>query len=152
MIEVDTLHELLPMVGRTLGASRWHLVDQALIDRFADVTGDHAWYHVDAPRAAAEMPDGRTIAHGLLTLSLVPALTAEIVRVRRHGRALVAGYDRVRFIEPVRCGDRLQLTLAVEAATIDDKGRVTLVYGCTMALEGSTRPAMVALLRLVLPA
>jgi acyl dehydratase len=91
---------LLSAVGSELGTSDWFRIDQQRIDLFAETTGDHAWVHVD-PERAADGPFGRTIAHGLLTLSLVTMLAAQTFRVRGLRSALHYGYDRVRFIRPV---------------------------------------------------
>ncbi len=103
--------------GAEIGCNDWVTIDQPLIDRFADVTGDRNWYHVDLERAARELPGGRPIAHGLLTLSLVPGLAGQIVQVRRHGRAFNYGFDRVRYPVPVAAGDRVRLRMLVLAPT-----------------------------------
>src|SRR5690606_15381221 len=104
-----TLDTLRDFVGRELGVSGWVTVDQDRIDRFAEVTGDRQWIHVDTERARRESPHGTTIAHGLLTLSLLPALRAE-VGVVPDGVARVVnyGYDRIRFLSPVRSGARIR--------------------------------------------
>src|SRR5690606_11944237 len=101
MPEGYTLDTLAEHVGRELGVSGWRTVDQATIDAFADVTGDHQWIHVDVERARHESPHGATIAHGLLTLSLLPAMRAEVGVVPGGvGRVLNYGYDRIRFLAP----------------------------------------------------
>ena len=86
MFEVETPKDLLQHVGRELGPSDWMTVDQAMIDKFAEATGDHQWIHVDVERARKEMPGGKTIAHGYLTLSLVPRLAATLTRVKKRSR------------------------------------------------------------------
>ena len=131
MLSVDTLAELAEHVGQEIGCSDWVTIDQSLIDRFAEVTGDRNWYHVDRERAARELPGGRPIAHGLLTLSLVPGLAGKIVQVRRHGRAFNYGFDRVRL---------RMLVLAADPAP----GGTMLKRRYTMELEGADKPAMVA--------
>ncbi|MFT3820865.1 MAG: MaoC family dehydratase [Rubrivivax sp.] len=143
MLSVDTLAELAAHVGRDVGCSGWITIEQALIDRFADVTGDRNWYHVDRERAARELPGGLPIAHGLLTLSLVPGLAAQIVEVRRHGRAFNYGFDRVRFPQPVAAGDRVRLHMHVLAADAVPGGTM-LKRRYTMEREGAAKPAMVA--------
>lgn len=150
MTTVDTLHELTQRVGESLGVSDWLTVDQSLIDRFADVTGDRNWYHVDTERAAREMPNGKTLAHGLLTLSLVPGLAAQVLNVRHHGRALNYGLNKVRFPTPVPVGSRVRLHVKISSATQQERG-VLLGRTYTMELEGDSKPAMIAdMLTLVL--
>jgi acyl dehydratase len=143
MISIDTLSELSSYVGQEIGCTDWVTVDQDLIDRFADVTGDRNWYHVDAERAARELPGGRTIAHGLLTLSLVPGLVSQILEVRRHGRAFNYGLDKVRFPSPVPVGGRLRMRMAVLSAERTGNGTL-LKRRYTIELEGAAKPAMVA--------
>jgi acyl dehydratase len=143
MLSLDTLAELKDHVGQDLGCSDWLRIDQGLIDRFADITGDRNWYHVDLERAARELPGGLPIAHGLLTLSLVPGLASQIVQVRRHGRAFNYGFDRVRYPMPVRAGDRIRLHMHVLAAD-SAPGGTMLRRRYTMELEGAAKPAMVA--------
>ena len=143
MIEVDTLAELAAYVGKTVGFSDWILIDQERIDQFAEITGDLNWYHVDRERAARELPDGLPIAHGLLTLSLVPGLAGQIVRIRHHGRAFNYGFDKVRFPAPVQVGAHLRLHMQVQSAQQDARG-VLLKRRYTMELQGSPKPAMMA--------
>ena len=100
MVFLEGRAGLLSAVGSELGTSDWFPIDQRRVDLFAETTGDHAWIHVD-PARAADGPFGRTIAHGLLTLSLVTMLAAQTFRVRGLRSALHYGYDRVRFIRPV---------------------------------------------------
>src|ERR671930_237452 len=96
MIEVDRPADLAQYVGKEIGVSDWFTVDQAMIDRFADATGDHQWIHVDVERARREMPGGKTIAHGYLTLSLVPRMAATLLQITRRARGLNYGSNRVR--------------------------------------------------------
>jgi acyl dehydratase len=150
MLTVDTLADLTGYIGQTLGCSGWTSIDQAMIDRFADITGDRNWYHVDLERAADELPGGRTIAHGLLTLSLVPGLAGQIVAVRNHGRALNYGLNKVRFPAPVPARSRLRLWMKVLSAQPVKDGTM-LIRDYTMELEGASKPAMAAeMLTLVL--
>ena len=143
MISVDTLSELSSYVGQEVGWTDWVTVDQDLIDRFADVTGDRNWYHVDTARAARELPGGQTIAHGLLTLALVPGLVGQILEVRRHGRAFNYGLDKVRFPSPVPVGGRLRMRMTVLSAERTGEGTM-LKRRYTIELEGAKKPAMVA--------
>src|SRR5207247_1849093 len=96
--------DLLPHVGRELGPSEWMTVDQAMIDKFADATGDHQWIHVDVERARREMPGGKTIAHGYLTLSLIPRMAATLLEITRRGRGINYGSNKIRLISPVPAG------------------------------------------------
>src|SRR5438876_5651403 len=101
MLTFEYPNELLQHIGRELGPSEWITLDQAMIDRFADATGDHQWIHVDVERARREMPGGKTIAHGYLTLSLVPRMAATLLGVTRRSRGINYGSNKVRFIGPV---------------------------------------------------
>jgi len=143
MLEIDTVADLAKHVGQKVGVSDWLVIDQPLIDRFADVTLDRNWYHVDIERAAREMPGGKTIAHGLLLLSLIPGLTQQIVKVRRYGRVLNYGFNKVRFMTPVPVDSRVRIHSSVASATRVDKG---LLIGRenVMELEGVEKPAMAA--------
>ena len=140
---VDTLLDLPGLVGAELEPSPWVTVDQGMIDRFADVTDDHNWTHVDLARAARDNPHGKTIAHGLLTLSLVVGMAQKIVAVRRQVKAFNYGFDKVRFIEPVPVGSRVRLHMKVQSAEQRPSG-IMIQREFTMELEGATRPAMVA--------
>src|SRR5258707_12881762 len=111
MIELERPADLAQYVGKEIGVSDWFTVDQAIIDKFADATGDHQWIHVDVERAKREMPGGKTIAHGYLTLSLVPRLAATLYRVKNRSRGLNYGSNRVRFTGPVPAGARVRLRL-----------------------------------------
>ncbi|HLT48361.1 MAG TPA: MaoC family dehydratase [Rubricoccaceae bacterium] len=144
MPEGYTLDTLAEHVGRELGVSGWRTVDQATIDAFADVTGDHQWIHVDVERARHESPHGATIAHGLLTLSLLPAMRAEVGVVPGGvGRVLNYGYDRIRFLAPVKAGARVRAR--VELLDAQPKGDGVLVTTRnTVEIEGEEKPALVA--------
>lgn len=135
-------------VGEHLGDSSWIVIDQERIDLFAEATGDHQWIHVDAARAA-EGPFGTTIAHGFLTLSLIPVLLDEILEVRRLSAFINYGTDKVRFLRPVPVNSRVQAS-----ATLSSVEHVALGVRATMSLEvrleGGGRPACVAELITVL--
>jgi acyl dehydratase len=143
MLEVETPAGMDEHVGRVLGVSDWLTVTQEMINLFADATGDHQWIHVDVARAARELPGGRTIAHGYLTLSLVPRLAAEIYRIRRRSRSLNYGSNKVRFTNPVPAGARIRLQLALKASEPVEGGR-RLISEATVEIEGQPRPALVA--------
>src|SRR5262249_10990234 len=104
MLVLEKPADLTAYVGKEICISEWFTVDQAMIDKFADATGDHQWIHVDVERAKREMPGGKTIAHGFLTLSLVPRMNQTIYRVEKRSRGLNYGSNRVRFTGPVPAG------------------------------------------------
>jgi acyl dehydratase len=144
MLKVEKPQDLLQHVGEELGPSEWLTVTQEMIDKFADATGDHQWIHVDVERAKKEMPGGKTIAHGYLTLSLLPQLAPTLMRVEKRRRGLNYGSNRVRFTAPVPAGARVRLRQKlVKVEPVEDNGfRVTSEM--TMEVEGNPRPAMVA--------
>ena len=143
MITVSNFRELAGYIGHDFTPSDWVGITQERIDRFAEVTGDDNWYHVDVARAARELPGGRTLAHGLLTLALVPGLSKQIFRVTAHGRALNYGYDKLRFPAPVECGERVRLHMEVLDAR-EEKGGMMIRRSFTMEVQGKDRPALVA--------
>ena len=115
MLELERPGDLAQYVGKEIGVSDWFTVDQALIDKFADATGDHQWIHVDVERAKREMPGGKTIAHGYLTLSLVPRLGQTLYRVKQRSRGLNYGSNRVRFTGQVPAGSRIRLRQKIKS-------------------------------------
>src|ERR1700712_3769620 len=122
----NSADELIAAVGSNLGNSPWVLIDQDRINAFADATDDHQWIHVDVARAA-EGPFGATIAHGLLTLSLVPSLVGQIYQVAGVRMAVNYGSDRVRFVSPVKVGSRIRASSRLAAADKrDDAIQITV--------------------------
>ena len=146
MLELVTLHDFKNHIGAALEPSGWVHVSQDQIARFADLTLDDNWYHLDTERAARELPGGKTIAHGLYTLSLVPGLSKQIFRMTDHGRALNYGYDKIRFPAPVPVGSRLRLHMTVDD-TKEERGGLMIYRTFLMELEGSEAPALVAVAR-----
>src|SRR3954468_13919837 len=144
MIELERPADLAQYVGKEIGVSDWFTVDQALIDKFADATGDHQWIHVDVERAKREMPGGKTIAHGWLTLSLVPRLASTLYRVKTRSRGLNYGANRVRFTGMVPAGGRIRLRLKIKSVEVMKDGGTRITNEGTMELEGSERPVLVA--------
>jgi len=138
----ETLAELQPLVGHELGVSDWLLIDQARIDAFAHATGDLQWIHTDPARAAAG-PFGTTVAHGFLTLSLLPLLFDTGFTVANVRMGINYGLNRVRFMAPVRVGSRLRGRFTLQSYEVIEGG-VQLVVQATVELEGSTKPACVA--------
>jgi acyl dehydratase len=143
MLELERAVDLAQYVGKEIGVSDWFTVDQQIIDKFADATGDHQWIHVDVERAKREMPGGKTIAHGYLTLSLVPRLAQTIYRVKKRSRGLNYGSNRIRFTGQVPAGSRIRLRQKIKA--VDPvEGGVRITSESTVEVEGSERPALVA--------
>ncbi|WP_030684064.1 MaoC family dehydratase [Streptomyces sp. NRRL B-1347] len=135
--------ELRAAVGEQLGHSDWLEVDQKRIDLFAEATGDHQWIHVDPERAAAG-PFGATIAHGYLTLSLLPVLVPQVLRVEGMRMGLNYGTNKVRFPSPVPVGSRLRATVALTEAEPTKDGGVQVTAAVTVEREGADKPACVA--------
>lgn len=144
MMTVAYPQDLKEHVGKEIGVSSWVTVDQEMIDKFADATGDHQWIHVDVERATRELPTKGTIAHGYLTLSLIPRLASEIMTVENRSRGINYGSNKVRFTGMVPAGSRVRLRQKIDAVE-DVKGDgVRVISTCTMEVEGSDRPALVA--------
>ena len=143
MLELETPLDLKQHVGRELGPSEWMTVDQAMIDQFAKATGDHQWIHVDVERAKKEMPGGKTIAHGYLTLSLVPRMAATLSRVKKRSRGVNYGSNKVRFINPVQAGTRIRLRQRIKNVE-EIQGGVRVTSEMTVEVENQDRPALVA--------
>lgn len=137
----ESIEELARAAGTDLGESGWIEVDQERIDRFAEATGDHQWIHVD-PERAAEGPFGGTIAHGYLTLSLLPVMWHELYEVRGVTMAINYGLGKVRFLSPVPVGAKVR-----GAATITDvtplPGAVQATVTTTVEIDGVEKPAAV---------
>ena len=131
-------------VGEELGVSDWQEIDQERINAFADATGDHQWIHIDAERAKTESPYGTTIAHGFLTLSMIPALTKDNYRVENAKMAINYGLNKVRFIAAVPSGGRIRARSELVDATKVDDNTVNMTVKNTIELDGSNKPAAVA--------
>ena len=134
--------ELEQAVGTHLGYSEWHTVTQEQIDLFAEATGDHQWIHVD-PERAAQGPFGTTIAHGYLTLSLLPQLVSQVYRVDGVKMGINYGSNKVRFPSPVPSGSRVRA--GVELVKLEPtKAGVQVTARVTIEREGSDKPACIA--------
>jgi acyl dehydratase len=133
-------------IGKELGTSDWILISQDRIQQFAECTNDHQWIHVDVERAKRETPLGSTIAHGYLTLAMLAETTFEIV-VKPAGisQSLNYGFDRVRFMAPVKAGSRIRNRVKLLAAEPKDGGRFLLTTENTIEIEGEAKPALVAI-------
>ena len=137
---VNGLDELRALTGQEVGASDWLTITQEMINRFADVTDDHQWIHVDVERSKRESQFGTTIAHGFLTVSLLPRLTREAVEVRGDFKMRVNyGFNRLRFVSPVPAGARIRARLTPQKVTDNE-----VTWLGTVDVEGSEKPAVVA--------
>ncbi|OAJ51633.1 dehydratase [Paraburkholderia ginsengiterrae] len=142
MNSFENISDLQPLVGQSIGTSDWLVVDQARVNQFADATGDHQWIHVDMERAKAG-PFGGPIAHGFLTLSLLPGFFATAFHIRHCRRGVNYGLDKVRFMTPVPVGKRVRAhfqLLAWDAL----EGGAQMKIEMTVELENAAKPACVA--------
>jgi acyl dehydratase len=139
---LDNLDELAAIAGKELGVSDWLEIEQDRVDRFAEATGDHQWIHVDRERAAAGPFDG-TIAHGFLTLSLIPFLGSQVFSLETPGAKLNYGVNKVRFPHPVRVGSRIRSRVTMGDVTDLPTGK-QLTLRHVIEIEGQEKPACVA--------
>ncbi|MGO1118804.1 MaoC family dehydratase [Rhodovibrionaceae bacterium A322] len=144
MLIVETPHDLLEQVGTELGVSDWVEITQEKINAFADATGDHQWIHVDPERAARELPGGKTIAHGYLSLALIAGLMPQLLNIKQKSATLNYGSNKVRFTAPVVVGSRLRLRSTLTGAEALGEKDIRLTFASMMEVDGSDRPALVA--------
>ncbi|MTB70647.1 dehydratase [Arsenicicoccus sp. MKL-02] len=137
------IDEVVAATGEHLGYSDWHEVTQQQVDLFAEATGDHQWIHVDPERVARETPFGGTIAHGYLTLSLIPGLLPEVYEVRGVTMGMNYGANKIRFLTPVRVGSRVRVGIQLQE-TSQTKAGLQMVLAMTVEIEGADKPACVA--------
>jgi acyl dehydratase len=141
---ITSIDDAIAHVGQELGVSDWKEIDQKRIDAFADVTEDHQWIHIDVERAKTESPYGTTIAHGFLTLSLIPALSKDNFRVENAVMAINYGLNKVRFLSAVPSGGRIRVrSELIDVAKVNDN-TVNLTVRQTIELDGADKPAAVA--------
>jgi acyl dehydratase len=140
---VSTPHDLLALAGKNLGASSWMPIPQSDIDMFAKATHDEQWIHTD-PERAKDGPFGGTIAHGLLTLSLVIPMWFELVQVRNAGMVINYGLNRVRFPSPVPSGARVRMEATLSQAEEVAGGAVQVTVDAVISAEDAAKPACVA--------
>src|SRR6202165_893152 len=143
-LTVEKPQDLAEHVGKDLGPSDWITVDQAMIDKFAEATGDHQWIHVDVERAKKEMPGGKTIAHGYLTLSLLPRLVPQLLKVEKRKRGLNYGSNKIRFTNTVPAGSRIRLKQTIKNVEDVEGNGVRITSEMVMEVEGQERPALIA--------
>ena len=140
---VDGVEGVQSLVGQHLGYSDYVEVTQEQVQQFADATGDQQWIHVDVERAKRESPFGGPIAHGYLTLSLIPSLLPEIVEISGFRMGVNYGTEKVRFPSPVPVGSRVRAGATLASAT-PFEGGIAMNMDVTVEIEGGTKPAMVA--------
>ena len=138
---VPSVEVLETLKGETFGPGEWLTVDQAMIDAFAQATGDHQWIHVN-PKRAAETPFGRTVAHGNLTLALVPRMLAALVEVRSVSEVINCSIQRAVLPTPVPSGARIRLVASLRRALKASSGARNVTWNATVELEGSDKPAL----------
>ena len=138
-----SIDEITGQVGQDIGVSDWLAVDQARINLFAEATGDHQWIHTDPERARKELPTKTTIAHGFLTLSLIPFLNRQISEIQGVSRVLNYGLNKVRFTNMVATGKRVRLRSKLIGAE-PKSGGTQLTFEYTLEIEGEQRPGFLA--------
>lgn len=144
MLVVDRPRDLKNYVGKELGVSDWLLVDQERINLFADATGDHQWIHVDVERARREMEIGNTIAHGYLTLSLIPMLISQVYTITQKTRGINYGLNRVRFTAMVPAGSRIRLRQHCKSVEDVEPDGIRMISECVIERQNSDRPVCIA--------
>lgn len=140
---IKSIDDAKALIDNEVGLSDWIVVDQHRIDQFAEATADHQWIHVDIERAAREMPDGKTIAHGYLTLALIPALAGKFIEVENLARTVNLGLNKVRFYAPIPVGSRLRARATVLQAR-QRAGALLLTSEIRVEVEGQPKPACIA--------
>ena len=142
MRTINGIDEFESLIGQELGSSEWMTMDQDAINAFADVTGDHQWIHIDEEKAK-DGPFGGTIAHGFLTLSLLPLLGAQVTDVTGMKMKINYGLNKVRFLQPVVVGSRLRGKVEVKDVIRGEKG-TQVILKQTIEIDGQERPACIA--------
>ena len=140
---ISSIDDAVGLIGQELGVGEWHEIDQQRINEFADVTGDHQWIHIDVDRAKTESPYGTTIAHGFLTLSLVPQLIKAAVQLGDLRMAINYGLNRVRFPSAVLAGSRIRARIVLQSIR-ELADSTEAVFSITVETERSEKPCCVA--------
>jgi acyl dehydratase len=141
---IHGIDELKKLAGQDLGATEWHTITQELINRFADATGDHQWIHIDVERCKTESPYGACIAHGFLTVSLLPGLMREAVEIEGDYKMRINyGFNRLRFTGGVPAGSRIRAHFKLDSVK-DVAGGVEIGWTVSVEVEGRDKPALVA--------
>lgn len=140
-----SLSDVAGLIGQEIGLSDWITVDQMMIDAFAGATNDHQFIHVDPVRAATETPFGGTIAHGFLTLSLLSAMNFNCLPIiREQTVGINYGFDKVRFMSPVKCGKRIRGHFVLSDARFRGAGMMMMTYDISIEIENERKPALTA--------
>ena len=141
---IESIEQLKTMIGHEVAASDWLEVTQSRINDFADATEDHQWIHIDVERAKADSPFHSTIAHGFLTLSMLPHLAAQAFKVEGDFKmGINYGLNRLRFVSPAPAGSRVRARFTLQQVE-DVAGGVQLTWSVTVEIEGGSKPALVA--------
>jgi acyl dehydratase len=141
---VESPQAMKALVGQELGVSDWLEITQERVNTFADATGDHQWIHVDVERCKKDMPDGKPIAHGYLTLSLIPWFSHNVLQVDNVRNGINYGSNKVRFTNPVQVGARVRGRQKLVAADDMPNNGIRMTYEWVIEIEGKDRPACVA--------
>ena len=141
---IKSVDDAVATVGQELGVSRWVEIEQSRIDAFADTTMDHQWIHVDVEKAKAESPYSATIAHGFLTLSLIPGVSKDNYRVENAKLGINYGLNKVRFLAPVKVGSRIRVRSELADATRVGDDAVNLTVRHTVEIDDVEKPAAIA--------
>jgi acyl dehydratase len=137
--------ELEAAVGSTVGVSDWFTITQETVNAFAEVTGDHQWIHVDPERAKRESPFGGPVAHGFLTVSLLPRFTGAVLSFPTAKLTINYGFDRLRFVSPVPVGSEIRATFAIEEVRRKEGNSAEIVWRVDVEIKGAAKPAVAAL-------
>lgn len=137
---INNYEEYKSLEGVMVGSSPWHMIDQKQIDRFADATLDHQWIHMDSERASIESPYGSTIAHGYLTLALIPYLWKQIASVQNVSLEINYGIEDLRFGMPVKVNSEVSLQAIIRSVN-DLRGMVKVVVGARLVIKDESKPA-----------
>ncbi|MBT3993532.1 MAG: MaoC family dehydratase [Gammaproteobacteria bacterium] len=140
---IETFEDLKALEGQEIGVSGWKDVTQDQINQFAESTNDHQWIHVDIERAKNEMPNGKTIAHGYLTLAMIPAMTAEFIEFKSLKNAINYGVNKVRFTNMVQVESKIRARATIKT-TRQRAGAIQVIGDTTVEIQGQDKPACIA--------
>ena len=140
---IEKFEDLKALEGEEIGISKWYQVTQEQINQFAESTNDHQWIHVDIERAKNEMPNGKTIAHGYLTLAMIPAMTAEFIEFKSLKNAINYGVNKVRFTNMVQVESKIRARATIKT-TRQRAGAIQVIGDTTVEIQGQDKPACIA--------